>query len=172
MAVYVKYAEGPEPEDSIGLFHCKCAVLELLGVQLTKRALKEILLQCCPLSLKSGLLSLDDFISVFVLVRDARPPGQDLRDMYDVVDPTGKGFITEDDFLLAMSAVAPRIAASRGAEIYRSLDTYDIGKVCFKKTAIRCKIILSSIIIKHYIYYIGHIFSTGFHAQDFASREI
>lgn len=115
--------------DAMGLFACKCAVVDLLGLDLGKRALAAALREGCPGALDSGTLSLRQFLAVFSVLKDSQPAAAGLRAAYDTLDPTGRGYITEADFMAVLSSVAPRIASERGTELYKSGDTYDVGKV-------------------------------------------
>ena len=111
------------------LFMCKCAVLDLLGMDLKKRELEAALRESCPEALNTGRISLAQFLGLFSALNEALPAAAGLRAVYDALDPTGRGYITEADFMAVLSSVAPRIASARGTELYKSCDTYDLGKV-------------------------------------------
>lgn len=124
--IYLKHAEC---EGCMDLFSCKIALVELLGISLCKKELASVLTSCCPHTLDSGVLTLQDFMGVFSLVRDSHLAKSDISEVYSVLDPVGKGYITESDFTAVLHSVAPQICAARGAEIFKSCDSYDIGKV-------------------------------------------
>lgn len=121
-------------------FQCKCALVEVVGVELKKAdlvrhldKLQDIYWQNC------NIITEDAYLKVVSSVQ-AEVPVNVVEEAFACLDPTHKGFVTESDFTNAMWSVAPHLTSKRASptsigrstsEIFKSADSYDIGKVTF-----------------------------------------
>jgi hypothetical protein len=135
LRVFAKYAHqdqspgGTSVYPALEVFMCKCAIIDLFGLELKKKELVALLGRYCPSALEDGFVSRPEFLSLCEGIQETLPVNIHMKNMYNSLDPTKKGYITEDDFMAVFFSLAPRLATARGREIYRAADSYSIGKV-------------------------------------------
>ena len=121
--------EGEVEEEVLSPLACKCAILELLGVELKKRDLLSLLSSQCPEALTRGGVTWREYVELVSAVEETLPVDMAIKSIYHEFDPTKKGYITEDDFMAVFMSISPALATARGREIFRAADIHSLGKV-------------------------------------------
>jgi len=125
----------------LGLFECRCAILATTGIELSKTSIREKIrhfqsLQALELtkplqyddSIDKGV-SYDIFFAIVVSMLPERKIL--MKNMFDEVDIKSRGYITQEEFKSILSKYAPHLSCNRGAEIFKAMDRFGLGKVTF-----------------------------------------
>jgi Ca2+-binding EF-hand superfamily protein len=112
--------------EKLSLFHTRCAVIRILGVDLSKAALRSILCNHCEWD--DSFVDLEALIKLIDAIRDT---GSHSAALYASMDRTEKGYISQQDFERSVREVMPRYANNRARInlLFSEFDTYNIGKV-------------------------------------------
>lgn len=136
--IFNSYEESRELKESdksgITLFHCKCALIELLGEEISTKSLSKLLMECCKWNYHQYYVSLDEFAQLYLVII-THPSFADLKQkanqqLYSRFDTVDKGWIKNEEFSEVMSGSYPAFAKGFGRDLFeKMLDPNNSGRV-------------------------------------------
>lgn len=123
------------------LFHLRCAIISLYGIDMKRDQLMEIVSMINSSDLtfieNSTPISYSVFYKVCRAVESKHILSRPLfcQKQFKHFDRKNRGFVDKDEFCQNMSIVAPRLCSHIGADVFMAVDSHNIGKVAYSQFA-------------------------------------
>jgi hypothetical protein len=114
----------------ITLFHCRCALVELLNEDYPLKKIKTILINRCHWNFHHVLISFEEFNRLYSHFLDCAVTKSDLfSDVYDLFDDNNKGYIRKEQFITVFSSVSPHLSSTKAEDVFSLIDVTDTKQV-------------------------------------------
>jgi hypothetical protein len=114
----------------ITLFHCKCAILELVNEDYPLKKIRTILINHCHWNFHHVLISFDEFKRLYSHIAGHLKAKSDLfSDVYHLFDDNGKGYVRKEQFLSVVSSISPQLSMNKAADMFSLIDVTDTKQV-------------------------------------------
>eukprot|EP01036_Dinobryon_divergens_P022822 gene22823-31119_t len=127
----------------ISLFHIKCSIITIFGVEIKTKELREICEVLLPRNSLRGSQCRDngynffEFTEILEYVRDNFVRENDhLEVLYKSLDQNNKGWVDKEDFSKSVAKIAPNFSKTHSARIFDLLDSNNT-KVILKSQWLR-----------------------------------
>jgi hypothetical protein len=119
-------------EACITIFACKCAILELLNMEIPLSKIRKILINDCRWNCYFGNVSLEEFLRLyhFIAGRNIAVNKDDrLQTVYEFYDICDRGWVDKQNFSDVFKSVCPQLEKEIGNDIFSLLDLNNTNRV-------------------------------------------
>jgi hypothetical protein len=119
-------------EACISIFACKCAILELLNLEIPLSKIRKILINDCRWNCYFGNVSLEEFLRLYHIITGRTMSGHNndhLQTMYEFYDICDRGWVDKQNFSDVFKSVCPQLEKEIGNDFFSLLDLNNTNRV-------------------------------------------